>query len=236
MCTNFALIKQNSTLILAERLKVNHDLFIFGNNMAPGSRVSVVRSKAGEREVLPATWWLYLQQTEQGLRPHKDYFSVNTNYAKLPSKAEYRKTRCVIPATAFVESQGGKAPHLLEPADGSAIAFGGLYKEWHDKVTGEIIYSASIITLKGHKALEKIHRKSTPLMLADDVIDDWLDDRITDTKIFNDLLQPSIPTALKATPIDKTFSKKAIGDSFNIWDSKMKSAENIDESLALRHD
>ncbi|MAR92725.1 MAG: DUF159 family protein [Pseudomonadales bacterium] len=216
MCTNFALIKKNGTAKLADRLQVDGSQFVYGGNMTPGSLISVVRGIGGENQVLPATWWLYLQQTEQGLRPHKDYFSVNTNYAKLPKKAEYRKTRCVIPATSFVESQDGKHPHILEPADGSAIAFGGLYKEWTDKVTGEIIYSASIITLKGHKALENIHRKSTPLWLPDDAINDWLDDGITDTAVFDELLEPALRTPLRATPIDKTMSKKPVGDPFDI--------------------
>ena len=214
MCTNFALIKKNGVVELGNRLGVDSSLFHYSANIAPGQRISMVCNREGERLVLPATWWLYLQQTEQGLKPHKDYFSVNTNYAKLPQKVEYKKTRCIMPATAFVESQDGKNPHLLEPSDGSAIAFGGLYKQWMDRVTGEITYSASIITLKGHKALENIHRKSTPLWLPDDAIDDWLDDRITDTALFDELLIPSLRTPLTVTPIDKTMSKNIIGEPF----------------------
>ena len=83
-------------------------------------------------------------------------------------------------------------------------------------MTGEIIYSASIITLKGHKALENIHRKSTPLWLPDDAINDWLDDGITDTAVFDELLEPALRTPLRATPIDKTMSKKPVGDPFDI--------------------
>jgi putative SOS response-associated peptidase YedK len=214
MCTNFALIKKNGAVELSEKLRVDSSEFHYSANIAPGNLISMVRSREGARQVLPATWWLYLQQTDQGLKPHKNYFSVNTNYNKLPKKSEYKKTRCIIPATAFVESQDGKSPHLLEPADGSAIAFGGLYKEWIDKVTGEIIYSASIITLNGHKALENIHRKSTPLWLPDEAIDDWLDDNITDTAMFAALLVPSLRAPLTATPIDKTMSKNPIGEPF----------------------
>lgn len=216
MCTNFALIKKNGVVQLGDRLGVDGNQFHYSDNIAPGQRISMVCNREGERMLLPATWWLYLQQTDQGLKPHKDYFSVNTNYAKLPKKVEYKKTRCIIPATAFVESQDGKNPHILEPENGSAIAFGGLYKQWTDRVTGEIIYSASIITLKGHKSLENIHRKSTPLWLPDDAIDDWLDDTITDTSLFEELLEPSLRSTLKATPIDKTMSKNPIAPSFTV--------------------
>jgi len=110
-----------------------------------------------------------------------------------------------------VESQDGKHPHELEPTDGSAIAFGGLWKEWLDKATGETTWSASIITLPGHPALASIHRKSMPLWLPKNAYDPWLSDTVTDTAIFNDLLTPTLQTDLRATPIDKASLKNAVG-------------------------
>lgn len=216
MCTNFTLIKKKGIETLAQTLGVDADAFHYHDNFTPGSTISIVLQDANERDVWPAIWWLYLQQTERGLKPHPHYFSVNTNYAKLPQKYEYKTARCIIPATAFVESQDGKHPHLLEPADGRAIAFGGLYKHWVDNTTGEVVYSASIITLPGHRSLENIHRKSIPLWLPEDVYDDWLDPGFEDTKQFEDLLSPTLQTDLIATPIDKTMSKKPIAPAFTI--------------------
>ncbi len=214
MCTNFALIKTNGSAELADRLGVNSADFIYGANFKPASTISIVREFAGNRQVVPAIWWLYLQHTDHGLKPHKSYFSVNTNYAKLPKKVEFKTSRCIIPATAFVESQDGKNPHLLEPTDGSAIAFGGLYKVWTDKASGEVAHSASVITLKGHQALENIHRKSTPLWLPESAYDNWLDSGLTNTEAFRDLLDPALQTSLKATPIDKAMTKNKIAPSF----------------------
>lgn len=216
MCTNFALIKSSGTTQMAHRLGIDDQQLLYSSNMKPGSRISIVREHQGERGVLPAIWWLYLQQTDEGLRPHKDYFSVNTNHAKLASKPEYRKTRCIILATAYVESQEGKHPYLLEPDDGSAFAFGGLYKEWVDKTSGEIVHSASIITLAGHEALAHIHRKSMPLWLPDNEMDAWLDERLTETDSFTPLLTPALRTPLRCTPIDKTFTKIPIGEPFHL--------------------
>ena len=214
MCTNFVLIKKNSTFELAEKLGVNGDDFLTSQNFKPGSTISIIKEQNGKNCVMPAIWWLYLQQTDEGLKPHKDYFSVNTNHGKLAKKIEYKKSRCIVPASAFVESQGGKNPHLLEPEDGSTMAFGGLYKVWADKVSGEMVHSASIITLGGHKALENIHRKSMPLWLPENAYDAWLDSSVNETQIFNELLTPALRTPLRATPIDKTMSKQAIGESF----------------------
>ncbi len=216
MCTNFAHIRNDSSRALAAWLDVSTQGLIYSRDFRPGSTISIVTGGSGYRGVKAATWWLYLQQTNQGLKPHRDYFSVNTNYRKLPEKPEFRTHRCIIPATAFVESQDGKRPHLLEPADGSAIAFGGLWKEWTDRATGEIVYSASIITLPGHPALENIHRKSMPLWLPRDRHDQWLDPEMTDTGQLYDLLSPTLQADLKATPIDRAGSKVPIGQSFTI--------------------
>lgn len=216
MCVNFLLSKKKSTGKLAKRLGVDAQAFRYSGNIGPGHNISVVLEQLDGRHVRDAIWWLYLRETASGLKPHPDYFSVNTNHAKLARKAEYRKSRCIIPASGFVESQNGKRPHLLEPADDSAIAFGGLYKEWLDRSSGEVVYSASIITLPGHPALENIHRKSTPLWLPESAYDQWLDPRLTDTTALEHLLQPSLRTPLRATPIDKVNHKHPVGEAFVI--------------------
>lgn len=214
MCTNFVLINKNGVTNFSDRLLVNRDGFLYSSDIRPGAAISIVTGDENNRQIRTATWWLYLQQTPQGLRPHKDYFSVNSNYQKLDKRPEYKRSRCIIPATAFVESQNGKHPHLLEPEDDRVMAFGGLYKEWTDKVTGEIVTSASIITLAGHPALENIHRKSTPLWLSESDYDQWLDPIQTDTACFDRLLTPTLQTRLRATPIDKVTAKNPIGDAF----------------------
>lgn len=212
VCTNYVLSKNDGSAKLADQLGVDAHTLIYGDFM-PGASISIVTGDKDSRAARQAIWWLYLQQTDQGLKPHKNYFSVNTNYKKLADKYEYKHARCIIPATAFVESQDGKHPHLLEPADGGAIAFGGLYKEWTDKTTGEIVYSASIITLPGHPALADIHRKSTPLWLPEDRYDSWLSTSHTKAEDHNDLLEPTLRAPLSATPIDKVSAKNSVGTS-----------------------
>ena len=103
------------------------------------------------------------------------------------------------------------------------IAFGGLYKVWVDRITGEQTHSASIITLPGHPALTNIHRKSTPLWLAEQEIGLWLDRGITDTGVFAALLTPKLVTGLTATPIEKVSTQKVIGQPFTIYDTSKPS-------------
>ncbi|MCY4263873.1 MAG: SOS response-associated peptidase family protein [Gammaproteobacteria bacterium] len=214
MCTNFALVKQDGSVRLAERLGVDAAALIYSHDFRPGATISIVRETNGSRLVNPAIWWLYLRQTPDGLKPHREYFSVNTNHAKLSGKTEYRRSRCLIPVSAFVESQEGKNPHLLKPRDGSVMAFGGLCKEWTDKCTGECVLSASIITLPGHPALENIHRKSTPLWLPEEMYDVWLSPQQQETQIFEELLTPALRTTLLVTPIDRAGSKQPVGETY----------------------
>lgn len=216
MCTNFALIKKDGSAALANLLGVKESELLYTSNAKPGATISIVTGGVGERVIRPATWWLYLQHTPEGIKPDRRYFSVNTNHKKLSSRPEFKRKRCIVPATAFVESQDGKKPHLLEPADGSAIAFGGLWKEYTDKVSGEVVWSASIITLPGIPALEKIHRKSTPLWLSPENFDLWLDPDMTDMAALENLMVPAFHANLKATPVDTAFKKNAVGAAFQI--------------------
>lgn len=216
MCVNYSHTKTKGTRLFARRLGVEPDLFRFGADFGPGSTISIVTGSEAGNRVRDAIWWLYLQQTDSGLKPQKDYFSVNTRYDKLARKPEYRTHRCIVPATAIVESQDGKRPHLLEPAGGSVMALGGLWKEWTDKTTGEAVYSASVITLPGHPALASVHRKSIPLWLPEEAFDRWLDPYIQDPAGLQDLLEPTLRADLVATPIKKARNKTPIGEPFRI--------------------
>ncbi|WIO73153.1 SOS response-associated peptidase family protein [Porticoccaceae bacterium LTM1] len=198
---------------MADRLGIDDRKLCYSPDIRPGHIISIVVERGGQRQVLDAIWWLYLQQTERGMKVNPDYFSVNTNYAKLPQKPEYRHSRCIIMASSFVESQQGKKPHELRPADGSAIAFGGLWKAWHDKATEQTVYSASIITLPGLPALAEIHKKAFPLWLPDDAYDPWLDANVTDTACFDDLLIPHLRAPLEAVQVDRASSKKPVGST-----------------------
>jgi hypothetical protein len=55
----------------------------------------------------------------------------------------FRRRRRLIPASAYYEWQDptvGKQPWYFTPADGEPITFAGLWDEWKDKATGEILH------------------------------------------------------------------------------------------------
>lgn len=188
------------------------------------SEVQIIVEKPGARFLRPATWWLLLERSDNGFKPSK-YTSFNTRYDKLnvPRSAGYapfRESRCVIVAkgfgeTEFVQHGKQKVPkhyYDLTAKDG-AIAFGGLYRDYYNKQTGEVVTGCSVITLPPHPKLNEIHSKASPLMLPqDDTLNAWLDPYNQDVAMFQHLLQPNIRQTLEATQIDKPSLFNAIAE------------------------
>ena len=179
--------------------------------------ISIVRESGNKRIAQDATWWLLLEPTETGFKPSK-YTSFNTRYDKLntPRSAgykAYRETRCVIVASGFGETEGTRY-HNFHAVD-AAIAFGGLYRQWTHKGTGEIATSCSIITLPPHEKLKPYHTKASPMMLPQvgSWIDMWLDSKFEDVSQFEPLLEPAMRHNFSVQQIDKPGKRNPLGDS-----------------------
>src|SRR5690606_6277702 len=130
-------------------------------------------------------WWLMLDPTTG--KPNYRYSSFNSRSDKLHTKSAiayrpYRETRCIIPASAFIEGLGdGKTYHKIH-LQAQAVPFGAIYKEYVNQETGEVIRGASIITLPPLAEWEGIHTKASPLILPLDpgVLAQWMDPELTD--------------------------------------------------------
>jgi len=192
-------------------------------DIAPGGNIAIVHERAGERVVSTATWWLFLDSETH--KPNYKYASFNSRSDKLSSKRAiaykpYRESRCLIPASAFVEGLGDKETYHKIELEGSAIAFGGLFKEYLNKESGEVIYSASIITLPPlTPQWDEIHPKSMPLMIDfedEDLVARWLDPSNHDVEQFEALLEPAVLKPMKLTKIDKPSRWNPIEESFMI--------------------
>jgi putative SOS response-associated peptidase YedK len=190
----------------------------FNADCAPCNPISIIAGQPAQPRLQDALWHLYVEPTPSGFKPHPRYWSINTNWQQLAKKREFNTSRCLIPASSFIESQDGQHPHQLY-FEGQAFCFGGLYKTWTHPRTGETITSASIITLAGHPKLAHIHRKSLPLLFNQHQIDDmqqWLDPTVTDTEKLQPLLMSQLRLPLAVVPVDRSSTKRAIGDSFII--------------------
>ncbi|MEQ8953358.1 MAG: SOS response-associated peptidase family protein [Gammaproteobacteria bacterium] len=193
------------------------------NDVPPGHGINIIHEVGGKRTISRAIWWLLLDRDT--LKPNYKYKSFNTRSDRLhePRAAgykPYRESRCIIPAQAFAEGLGdGKTYYKIE-LENSAIAFGGLFKEWVHPDTGEIIYSCSIITLGPLlPQWQHIHPKSFPLMLPfeDEVlVQRWLSREFTDVEVFEPLLVPQVTKRQIVTRINRPSKWQAVDDSFFI--------------------
>ncbi len=175
---------------------------------APASMIQIVTEDENDRYLEDAKWWLLLAADG---KPNYQYATFNSRYDKLYTssltKGAFRTSRCLIPASGFIEGQsdgqnGGKTKHYhYITSERGAVALAGIYKQY--QVGDEVLTTASIITCPGNPKFEHIHRKSLPLMLDPDdeaLIDRWLDPNMTDSESFRQLLTNRINFNLVATP------------------------------------
>ncbi|WP_226665073.1 SOS response-associated peptidase family protein [Microbulbifer aggregans] len=210
MCSVFDVDDDAGIERFLEEYGVHHpQRMILGRRRRPTAQVSIVTARNGQREVENATWHLYLQKQGNEWKPHKKYWSINSNWKKLGQRPEYRKARCLIPATAWVESQHGKNP--VEFSFGEPFFFCGLYKTW-----GEIL-SCAIITLAAHPKTARYHEKSFPMIAPKDqtFVAQWLEGG-EDTEAFEPYLHPEITLGrqpLMVQPLHKAMSMDYAGDA-----------------------
>lgn len=218
MCGRFNVIDSPQVRLLVDVLGIELGALRFSADVAPGAQISIVRQSVSSRALVDALWWLMLDPAT--LKPNYQYASFNSRSDKLDSKQAlaykpFRESRCIIPASAFVEGLGDrKTYHKIELVD-QAIAFGGLCKHYLNERTGESVFSASIITLGPLTQWQSIHPKSMPLMLPvhdKALIDDWLDPDFRDVSRFQSLLIPRVSAPQRITAIGRPSKWDPKGD------------------------
>jgi putative SOS response-associated peptidase YedK len=131
-------------------------------NMAPTRLAPVVR-------LHPETRGRHLDLLRWGLVPHwaRDLKSarqpINARSESAASSPLFRdalaRRRCLVPADAFYEWQaapGGKRPFAIARADGTMLAFAGLWESWRAP-EGEVLRTFTILTTAANDALRPLH-------------------------------------------------------------------------------
>jgi putative SOS response-associated peptidase YedK len=136
--------------------------------------------------------------------------------------AKYR--RCLIYLDAWYEHHhSGKNtyPFRIGMKDGSPLPIAGLWDEWADKETGEIHYTASIVTTAGNRLLSLIHNNSKaemgprmPVILHPEKQNDWLIrfHGEEDKKMLSSLIRPLEDGLLEAWSVGRLRGKDAVGN------------------------
>lgn len=146
--------------------------------------------------------------THFGLIPHwmkeKKAVSINARAETLTEKPSfrnpYKSKRCLIPVNGFFEwkKEGkNKIPYWIHSNEEDFFALAGLWEQWHDKETGEIITSSAIITTDPNETMRPIHDRM-PVILKEDDWTLWLDKEVKEASVLNPLLKPFDPKLMEA--------------------------------------
>ena len=129
--------------------------------------------------------------------------SINARAETLTEKATFRNLlkgkRCLVPADGFFEwqkSEHGKVPHRIMLKSEDLFSFAGLWDEWLDKGTGEILHTYTIITTEANDLVKPIHDRM-PVILSPEAEELWLDEHETQAALLS-LLMPYEVDEMKA--------------------------------------
>lgn len=131
------------------------------------------------------TWGLipfWVKEEKQAESIRKKTF--NAKAETLRDKPSFRKplqhNRCLVPAHGFFEwhtLNGKKFPYYIRLKNDQPFTFAGLWDEWVNKETGELLRTFSIITTAANSLMERIHntKKRMPVILDQDNAETWMD-------------------------------------------------------------
>lgn len=112
--------------------------------------------------------------------------------------------RCVIPVDGFFEphtaAKNFKVPFYFERKNKAPISLAGLYTNTRDGFN-----TFTILTKDATPLFSKIHntKNRRPVILNDEIVEDWLDSRLTENEILNLIQDDMDDAALHAYPISK---------------------------------
>lgn len=210
MCGRYATTRSDADLtLLFDAADVTESLAPSWN-VAPTDPVPVIRvSTTHEARVLDTARWGLVPPWAKDLRAGARMINARAETVAT-SKAfasSFARRRCLVPADGWFEwvrDGGGKQPLYMTPADGSVLAFAGLWSAWGP----ESVLTCSVLTTAALGGLARVHDRM-PLILPADRWAAWLAGGGDGAE----LLQPMTPAELEA--IDVRPVRPAVGNVRN---------------------
>lgn len=112
-------------------------------------------------------------------------YTLNAKIETINEKPSFKncvKNRCLVIVDGFYEWQWldpkgkKKQKYLITKPKEELFSLGGIWSEWTDKTTGEIIKSYSIVTTEANELMAEIHnnKKRMPVILEPEQEENWL--------------------------------------------------------------
>ncbi|MFC2116944.1 SOS response-associated peptidase, partial [Bacteroidota bacterium] len=125
-----------------------------------------------------------------------------------------KSKRCLVLCRGFYEWQTKdkeKIPYYIYLEGEPPIAMAGLYDDWTDRETGELVRTFTIITTAANSMMEKIHntRKRMPVILSREDEKPWIDQALSADQAIR-YLKPVDEKHMSAHTISKLISKRGV--------------------------
>lgn len=145
-----------------------------------------------QASVLTADQTTHLQPFQWGLIPHwaknRDIqkYTLNAKWETLTEKPSFRKAHpCLVPADGFFEWQWldakgkQKQKFTIGLKEEKLFMIAGLWDQWVDIETGEIVYSFTLVTTAAQGIMQQIHNSKLrmPLVVSPEQEAHWLQKR-----------------------------------------------------------
>jgi putative SOS response-associated peptidase YedK len=119
-------------------------------------------------------------------------YTLNAKIETIRQKPAFRSSvnkRCLVIADGFYEWKWldpkgkQKQKYLITRPGNELFTFAGIWSEWTNKETGEIISSYSILTTEANELMSQIHNsnKRMPVVLTPEYESEWLTDKPIET-------------------------------------------------------
>jgi len=148
-------------------------------NVPPGTNAPIIRKAGGNRIANEALWGLIPSWSKDKKIAYHTFNARSETLAEKPSfRSAYKRKRCLVPASGYYEWQKldktNKQPFWIGRTDKESFAMAGLFEDWTDTETGELIESFTIITRPAFQEIGHIHDRM-PVILPEEHYQGWLD-------------------------------------------------------------
>ena len=202
MCGRYTFI--SPVPVIEERFDATFTEPISANyNAAPSQRLPVI-TNADPGRIQLLNWGLlpsWVKDVKAAPKP------INARAETLAEKPSFRqllqRRRCLVLADSFYEWQqttpkakAPKTPHRILLRDEQPFAFAGLWDEWADRTTGEVVPTFTIITTEPNSLMAQLHNRMPVILPSRDAELAWLDDGVP-AAAHQELLLPYPTEAMK---------------------------------------
>lgn len=167
--------------------------------------------------------WIKNEQDALNIRNKTLNARSETLFEKASFKDSARHKRCIIPVAGFYEHhhfKGRPYPFYISHNEDEPLNLAGIWSEWTNKSTGELINTCSIITSKANQLMTRIHNNPKlpearmPVILPEGFEDEWLNPQHTEFELnqLKKLLVPYPKKDLNAHTVRRLSGKESLGN------------------------